>query len=108
MVRKRDIQFHGDQIMGHGRHHDAKDFNAFFGIPPDVILYLWWLCGFKYDSNITIERLLWALMFLKIYATYPVLSALAGVSTKTYQKWVWYVVCSIAAAFDDIVSSSNG
>ena len=108
MVSGKDFVSCGRLIMGgtSGRIDTArKDFRAFFGITPDVCVLLWHVCDFDDDQYATVERVLWALMFLKVYATEPVLAALAKVTRKTYRKWVWYIVPKIAAAAKDVVCS---
>ncbi|CAB9500290.1 unknown protein [Seminavis robusta] len=96
------ILFHGSLIRG--RASSIDEWKMFFGVSPNVILFLWWLCGFDQDPNVTVERLLWALLFIKVYGTEPVLGGLTGVTRKTYRKWVWYILPLIAAAKPDVVS----
>ena len=43
-----------------------------------------------------LEHLLWALMFLKIYAGFKDLASRAGVDEQTFKKWSWLFVLAIA------------
>ena len=78
-----------------------RDFRALFGISPQVCVDTWHRCNFSAD--ITPKHLMWTLMFLKTYATEPVLASLAGVSRKTYRKWVWRVIPQMSGATSKVV-----
>lgn len=70
-------------------------FKAIFGLDT-------WLCELLWLDLIEIESipkktyLLWALLFLKCYASETVHAALTGVTEKTFRKWAWFVVNAIA------------
>ena len=80
-----------------------RDFRALFGICPDVVADLWRQAQFP--SKAEPKHLLWALMFLKTYATEPMLCAIAGTTRKTFRKWSWPVVTAIASISFDVVST---
>ena len=50
-------------------------------------------------------HLLWALMFLKLYAAECVLASIAAVNEKTYRKWAWAFVDALADLHTQVVSS---
>ena len=57
----------------------------------------------NWDAHVS--HMLWALMFLKTYAKETALSGMArGADGKTFQKWIWFFVCTIAALESDVVS----
>ena len=42
-------------------------------------------------------HILWALLFMKTYLTETILCSIVGVTVKTFRKWIWPVIRSIAA-----------
>ena len=61
-----------------------------------------------FSGSPEIAHLLWALMFLKMYAKEATTSRLAGgVDEKTYRKWVWLFVSAIADLEGDVVSTGT-
>jgi len=77
----------------------ARKFASFFGTSPFICSLLW--AYLEPCSNMPLGvqpvHLLWALMFLKVYATESVHAALAGgVDEKTFRKWSWIFVHGIA------------
>ena len=68
---------------------EERRFHALFGVSPFLCSILWKRLGEKKSNSNEPVHLLWSLMFLKVYASEDVLSALAGVTRKTYRKWVW-------------------
>jgi len=77
----------------------ARKFASFFGTTPFICSMLWAYlepCQ-NFPRNVQPVHLLWALMFLKVYATEPVHCSLAGgVDEKTFRKWSWMFVHGIA------------
>jgi len=49
-------------------------------------------------------HLLWAAMFLKVYATESVLSGVCGVDEDTFRKWAWYMVEKVSYLEHEVVS----
>jgi hypothetical protein len=82
-----------------------RDFRALFGVGPGVVCQLWQRCSFP--PKTMPKHLLWALLFLKTYATEPVLCSIVGTTRKTFRKWSWPIVKAIAAEAADIVSVNN-
>jgi hypothetical protein len=82
-----------------------RDFRSHFGVSPTVCFMIWEKCKSSFlVHNVLPRHLLWALMFLKIYATEDVLSTIAAVSRKTYRFWTWIVLMIIAKKKNDVVS----
>lgn len=76
---------------------DHRRFRALFGASPRVCFLLWsLLCGLCPPQGKPVH-MLWALMFLKVYATEHVHAALAGVDEKTFRKWQWKFVKLLAS-----------
>jgi hypothetical protein len=87
---------------------EERRFREMFGCSPQVVLELWTMLISKsiIESTSEVRHLLWALLFLKIYAKETTTSRLVGgVDEKTYRKWVWIFVCAIADLEGDIVSA---
>ena len=87
---------------------EKRQFHATFGTLAEVCVELWE----KIDPTSTMPKrvqpahLLWALMFLKLYSTEPVLSSMVGgVDEKTFCKWAWLFVQQIAELEDEVVSN---
>ncbi|KAI2493259.1 hypothetical protein MHU86_21296 [Fragilaria crotonensis] len=58
-----------------------RDFRSHFGVSPTVCFMIWEKCKSSFlVHNVLPRHLLWALMFLKIYATEDVLSTIAAFS----------------------------
>lgn len=82
---------------------DADEaFRAMFGIGTVVCANLWRACA--WHGKVKPIHLLWGLMFLKTYATQAVLVAIAGCTKKTFRKWTWKVVKSMAYHANYVVS----
>lgn len=103
----------GNEIMGrrNGRYAaqctEKRRFHAFFGTTPFICALLWAMI----EPSRTLPRgyhpkhLLWALMFMKVYASEPVHRRLAGnPDEKTFRKWVWLFVHAIEGLEQSVVS----
>jgi hypothetical protein len=90
------------------RDREDRRFKAFFGVKPARAYETWsLLIGHRcLPPNAKPEYLLWALLFLKIYATEAVLSGLIGHDENTIRKWVWWLVKALAKLSKHLVSSS--
>ncbi|KAI2510184.1 hypothetical protein MHU86_4216 [Fragilaria crotonensis] len=85
-----------------------RDFRSHFGVSPTVCFMIWEKCKSSFlVHNVLPRHLLWALMFLKIYATEDVLSTIAAVSRKTYRFWTWIVLMIIAKKKNDVIRWEN-
>ena len=74
-------------------------FRSFFGTSSKISALLWRFISIDRNKHSTAapKHLLWALLFLKIYATEYVHCAFAGgVDPKTFRKWCWIFVKAIA------------
>ena len=88
-----------------GPHILERDFRAHFGVRVHVCLKVWEYCEDDFlRLNILPKHLLWGLLFLKTYATEPILASMAGVSRKTFRMWAWQVVTTIAGKRNQLVS----
>ena len=70
---------------------NMRRFTSMLGASPKVVALLWMIAGETTNAS-KLEHLLWALMFLKVYASEAVHAALAGVDEKTFRKWSWFWV----------------
>jgi hypothetical protein len=88
-----------------GRLGRGRDFRSLFGLSANVCSVVWNLCDFPTGTEPV--HLLWALLFMKVYGTEPVLIAIVGTgpNRKTFRKWVWGVIEEIAAKAPTVVSS---
>ena len=95
----------GRSIAGriHNGHGIDRQFRALFGASPATILDIWLTSGLA-TTGVKPQHLMWAMMWAKVYATEPVLATLAGVTRKTFRKWVWEVVPGVAEVYPDVVS----
>ena len=89
----------GQTILGRSSNRRFADedvrWRAMFGASPEVILELW--DRIEPPESEKPQYLLWALMLLKVYATEPVLCALAGgVNEKTFRKHAWKFIEEIS------------
>jgi len=62
-----------------------RRFRSLFGVSPNLVPLLWAEREDRPDETVP-THLLWALMFLKVYATESVHAAIAGVDEKTFRK----------------------
>jgi hypothetical protein len=84
---------------------DICSFKSNYGIHPEVSLVLYQKLRLV-DCQLPIKHLLWALVFLKTYATKDSLAKKFSTMRKTLRKHVWPVVKKIASLADRVVSSS--
>ena len=85
-------------------------FRATFGATPKIILTAWNLILSMTElmKGAKPVHLLWALMFMKLYCSEPVLATLAGaVHEQTFRKWSWYFVEQIANLQYSVILWSN-
>lgn len=70
-------------------------FKSHFGTTPGVCAFVWNAIA-QHSAGAEFYHLLWALMFIKIYASEAVLKGKAGVQDeKTLTKWTWIVLRAI-------------
>lgn len=67
----------------------SRRFKAFFGVDNVMCNKLWMLLCNSDSPGGKPVHLLWALMFLKNYATEHIHAAIAGCDEKTFRKWQW-------------------
>ena len=82
-----------------------RRFRSLFGITPLVCSRVWSLLGSQLLKRASPQLLLWALLFLKIYASESVNAVLSGADEKTFRKWQWIFVKKIASL--QVVSRCN-
>ena len=83
---------------------DMRLFRALFGVSPLVCVDIWNTCSWQFGTTPT--HLLWAMLFLKVYASEDVLCSLTGCCRKTFRKWLWPTVASISNVKNHVVSTS--
>ena len=69
-----------------------RRFRSFFGVCPETCVILWKLLASFVPRMAIPHHLLWALLFLKTYATEHVNATIAQVDEKTFRKWSWKFV----------------
>ncbi len=90
---------------GRATDEDIRSFKSDYGIRPEVCLVLFRKLRLV-DCRVPIKHLLWALAFLKTYATEDSLAKKFSTTRKTLRKHVWPVVKKIASLANSVVSSS--
>jgi hypothetical protein len=97
------------------RASSAATFNdrwtSHFNTEPEVCLQIWMMIQDNpvdgLDYNFRPEHVLWALLFLKLYDSYTVLSGMCGCHEDTYSDWMWRVLQVIMYLEDEVVSTSH-
>lgn len=69
-----------------------RRYKSLFGASPETCAYLWNLCKQNAPKNSEPKHFLWALLFLKIYATEHVNAAMVNADEGTFRKWSWTFV----------------
>ena len=82
-----------------------RRFRSLFGIAPRVCSRVWSLVGSQLPKRASPQHLLWALLFLKIYASESVNAVLSKADEKTFRKWQCIFVKKIASL--QVVSRCN-
>ena len=84
-----------------------QHFKVICGVHPTVCMIVWgelkWSMLVK--DACKPKHLLWALIFLKTYATESSLVVAIGVDEKTLQKWIFIIIYAISDLEDDWVGS---
>lgn len=82
-----------------------QEFRGFFGAPVEVITDLWNRIDPLIDDEAAKPKhLLWALVFIKVYASEAVHCCIVGwPDKKTFRKWSWYFLEKIFYLKDDII-----
>lgn len=74
-----------------------RRFKALLGVTPLVCSVAWKKLSAKLPEKAKPRHLLWALLFLKVYATEHCNRALTGVDEKTFRLWSWRFVYLLAS-----------
>ena len=82
---------------------DDRTFRTLFGVSPEVCVDLWHLCQFK-KKGTRPKHILWALLFIKVYATEDVLCSMASVCRRTFRDWMWPTLKAIMKCKKKVVS----
>ena len=69
-----------------------RRFRGLFGVTPHICSLVWTLLRDKAPCRASPKFLLWALLFLKVYATEHVNAGISGVNEKPFRKWQWIFV----------------
>ena len=83
---------------------DKRRFRASYGVSPEVCTQVWHLIYFSLPVIQKIDHLLWALLFMKVYASETVLAGIVEVDEKTFRRHVWTVISSISDLKGTVVS----
>ena len=90
---------------------ESRRFRDFFGTSSAVAMILWNLLAEHglLPHNGKIKHLLWALYFMKVYATESATCSVLGgsrgaIDPKTSRKWIWQFIRAIAELFSEVVS----
>mmetsp|Transcript_13127 Transcript_13127/g.24666 ORF Transcript_13127/g.24666 Transcript_13127/m.24666 type:complete len:107 (+) Transcript_13127:291-611(+) len=67
-------------------------FRSHYGASPGVVAILWTLIQDMLRRRFSFVHLLWALMFMKVYATESVLAGKLGVDDDTFRTHIWPII----------------
>lgn len=67
----------------------VSKFKELFGIHPNFCSELWSLLKEYHPRGGKSQHLLYAVLFLRVYAVEGVNSSICGVDAKTLRKWLW-------------------
>ena len=88
----------GDDIFkrAHGLSHVVRirRFSALFGATPIACNRAWKMIENYLPPGCLPKHLLWAMIFIKIYATEHVNATITESDEKTFRKWVWIILNS--------------
>jgi hypothetical protein len=79
-------------------------FRAHFGTSPGVCAVCWNMIEGRLPGNFFYTHLLWALLYLKVYATESVLASKCMCDEKTFRDKVWVVLKTIDSSKCQVVS----
>ena len=82
---------------------DDRTFRTLFGVSPEVCVDLWQICKFKKSTRP--KHLLWALLFIKVYATEDVLCSIAHTNRRTFRDWMWPTLEAVKKSKSKVVST---
>ena len=107
MIRRNRKTYRSDDTVSSNT--SMRFFLTFFGTTPWVCSLLWaMLKPFEtMPRGVKPCHLLWALMFMKVYATETVHASIAGCDEKTFRKWSWIFVEGIAGLEASFVSVNS-
>ena len=99
------------RMEGGPKRGDDKAFRGMFGAPMTVIALLWNRIQLQppvLRKGAHPKHILWALMFLKVYAASSVLRCLCGwPSESNHREWVWYFIERIAGLRVEVIDLGN-
>ncbi len=82
-------------------------FRSHFGVSPGVASIIWDMIFCRLPNNFCFYHVLWGLLFMKVYATAPVLAGKVGADEGTFRERSWKVVKAIASLKCSVVSETN-
>ena len=89
-------------------HEQNRTFVELFGVKWHICAIIWqdiYPTLFPtHQNNIKTKHLLWCLLFMKRYSKGKADAQTAGVTMKTFRKWVWIVMVAIAECDSEWVS----
>ena len=96
------VRFSARQFHALANDRKLFPFRSHFGTSPRICAYLW--KSMTLPNGALPEHLLWALLFMKVYATEAVLANMLGVCRNTFRKWIWLVLGAMHALEGKVVS----
>jgi hypothetical protein len=86
---------------------ENRRFRGQFGTTPEICAILWDMISPHeiMPTGVKCCHLLWALMFMKLYASEHVLCSMANCDEKTFRKWAWMFVSALGDLSTEYVSS---
>ena len=86
---------------------NMKYFRSHFGVSPGVACIIWDMIFVQLPNGFHFFHVLWGLMFMKVYATTPVLAGKVGVDEKIFREKSMKVVKAVASLKCRVVSKRN-
>ena len=76
---------------------NSHKFKAHLGVTFSTLRLIWFYLAIflnnnRYEFQLKPIYLIWALIFLKVYPTWDVMTSLCVAEKKTIQKWVWIII----------------
>jgi hypothetical protein len=103
----------GCEMMKHGQNNSAiignRRYRGLFGTSPTICSIIWRILTERNAHPIGGRpvHLLYALLFLKTYATAEIFRSITDKDEKTFRKWAWDYIDTLAWRLDVVRSGVN-
>jgi hypothetical protein len=77
-----------------------RKFHAHFGVSQFTILVLFQLLHSHFGNYFSLDHILWAFYFLKVYTSVDVGAEYWKISSKTYELWIWRTLHALFIVLD--------